>query len=159
MASVSTGLDLRHDFPILGRQIGGRPIVYLDSSNTSQKPASVIEAMSEYYREHNANIHRAVYQLAVEATDLFEGARERIAAFTGAPVPGTIFTRNATEAINLVAYAWGREQVRAGRRGAHHRARAPLQHRAVAAAVRGARRRAALPDDRRRRDAVPRSTR
>ncbi len=114
MASVSTGLDLRHDFPILRRQIAGRPIVYLDSSNTSQKPASVIESISEYYREHNANIHRAVYQLAVEATDLFEGARARIAAFTGAPVPGTIFTRNATEAINLVAYAWGREHVGPG---------------------------------------------
>ena len=111
---VSTALDLRHDFPILSRQIDGRPIVYLDSANTSQKPASVIESIDDYYRRHNANIHRAVYQLAQEATDLFEGARDRIAAFTGAPRTGTIFTRNATEAINLVAYAWGREHVGPG---------------------------------------------
>jgi len=111
---VSTALDLRRDFPILGRQIDGRPIIYLDSSNTSQKPASVIESIDDYYRRHNANIHRAVYQLAQEATDLFEGARDRIAAFTGAPRTGTIFTRNATEAINLVAYAWGREHVGPG---------------------------------------------
>ena len=114
MSIVSPALDLRHDFPILSRRIDGRPIVYLDSANTSQKPASVIESIDDYYRQHNSNIHRAVYQLAQEATDLFEGARERIAAFTGAPVPGTIFTRNATEAINLVAYAWGREHVGPG---------------------------------------------
>jgi len=105
---------VRKDFPLLTRIVHGRPIVYLDSANTSQKPASVIEAIDDYYRQHNANIHRAVYQLAQEATDLFEGARGRIAAFTGAPVPGTIFTRNATEAINLVAYAWGREHVGPG---------------------------------------------
>jgi cysteine desulfurase / selenocysteine lyase len=111
---VTPALDIRSDFPILRRRIDRRPIVYLDSASTSQKPASVIEAMDVYYREHNANIHRGVYQLAVEATDLFEGARERVAAFTGAPVKGTIFTRNATEAINLVAYAWGREQVGPG---------------------------------------------
>ncbi len=114
MSIVSPALDLRHDFPILSRRIDGRPIVYLDSANTSQKPASVIESIDDYYRQHNSNIHRAVYQLAQEATDLFEGARERIAAFTGAPVPGTIFTRNATEAINLVAYAWGRANVGPG---------------------------------------------
>jgi cysteine desulfurase/selenocysteine lyase len=114
MSLVSPALDLRADFPIFARQIDGRPIVYLDSANTSQKPASVIEAIDDYYRAHNSNIHRAVYQLAQEATEAFEGARERIAAFTGAPVPGTIFTRNATEAINLVAYAWGREHVGPG---------------------------------------------
>ena len=113
-STVGEALDLRADFPILGRRIDGRPIVYLDSANTSQKPASVIAAIDDYYRVHNANIHRAVYALAQEATDLFEGARERVAAFTGAPVRGTIFTRNATEAINLVAYAWGREHVGPG---------------------------------------------
>ncbi len=111
---VSPALDLRQDFPILDREIDGRPIVYLDSANTSQKPTSVIDAIDDYYRRHNANIHRAVYVLAQEATDLFEGARERVAAFTGAPVKGTIFTKNATEAINLVAYAWGRDHVGAG---------------------------------------------
>jgi cysteine desulfurase/selenocysteine lyase len=121
MTSVTTDnmtnaptLDVRSDFPILAREIDGRPIVYLDSANTSQKPASVIEAITDYYESHNANIHRAVYRLAAEATELFEGARERIATFAGARTRGTIFTRNATEAINLVAYAWGREHVGEG---------------------------------------------
>jgi cysteine desulfurase / selenocysteine lyase len=118
MSTVATAtaaaLDIRADFPILQRRIEDRPIVYLDSAATSQKPAAVIDAISDYYRNHNANIHRGVYRLAQEATDLFEGARERVAAFTGAPVKGTIFTRNATEAINLVAYAWGREHVGPG---------------------------------------------
>jgi cysteine desulfurase/selenocysteine lyase len=110
----TSGLDIRADFPILGRIIDGRPIVYLDSGATSQKPESVIAAMDEYYRCHNANIHRSVYTLAQEATDLFEGARERIAGFTGAETEGTIFTRNATEAINLVAYAWARANLGPG---------------------------------------------
>jgi cysteine desulfurase / selenocysteine lyase len=101
---------LSHEFPVLDRE----GLVYLDSSNTSQKPRVVIEAIEGYYARHNANIHRAVYPLAVEATDLFEGARERTAAWLGSTVPETIFTKNATEAINLVAYAWGRRNVRAG---------------------------------------------
>ncbi len=113
-AATSNELDLRADFPILSREIDGRPIVYLDSASSSQKPASVIDAMDEHYRLHNANIHRGVYTLAQEATDAFEGARERVAAFCGWPTESTIFTKNATEAINLVAYAWGREHVRAG---------------------------------------------
>jgi len=107
-------IDLRGDFPILAREIGGRPLVYLDSASTSQKPESVLAAMDSYYRESNANIHRGIYQLAQEATELFEGARERIAAFCGAPARGTIFTRNVTEAINLVAYAWGRQELHPG---------------------------------------------
>jgi cysteine desulfurase/selenocysteine lyase len=107
-------LDIRADFPIFSREIDGRPLVYLDSAATSQKPAAVIDAMDDYYRRHNANIHRGVYTLAQEATDLFEGARERVAAFTGAETATTIFTRNATEAINLVAYAWGRRNVGPG---------------------------------------------
>jgi cysteine desulfurase / selenocysteine lyase len=114
MALTGTDLDLRGDFPILARQIDGRPIVYLDSAATSQKPETVIEAMSDYYRAHNANVHRGVYTLAQEATELFEGARERIAAFVGGEAQTTIFTRNGTEAINLVAYAWGREHVGPG---------------------------------------------
>ncbi len=111
---TTSALDIRADFPILGRIIDGRPIVYLDSGATSQKPESVIAAMDDYYRCHNANIHRSVYTLAQEATDLFEGARERIAAFTGAETTGTIFTRNATEAINLVAYSWARANLGPG---------------------------------------------
>jgi cysteine desulfurase/selenocysteine lyase len=86
----------------------GRRLVYLDSSSTSQKPEAVLAALDDYYRNHNANIHRGVYPLAQEADALFEGARERIAGFTGAPARSTIFTRNVTEAINLVAYSWAR---------------------------------------------------
>jgi cysteine desulfurase/selenocysteine lyase len=114
LPDTSTGLDIRSDFPILEREIDGRPIVYLDSAATSQKPAAVLEAMDDYYRRSNANVHRGVYTLAEEATELFEGARARIAAFCHAPVPTTIFTTNATEAINLVAYAWGREHLGPG---------------------------------------------
>ncbi len=113
-AATTPALDVRADFPILSREIGGRPLVYLDSAATSQKPAAVIDAMDAYYREHNANVHRGVYTLAQEATDDFEGARARIAAFTGADAATTIFTKNATEAINLVAYAWGRDNVGPG---------------------------------------------
>jgi cysteine desulfurase / selenocysteine lyase len=107
-------VDARADFPILGREFNGKRLVYLDSAATSQKPRQVIEAIESYYRNSNANIHRGVYELAVEATDLFEHARERVAEFMGWDVQTTIFTRNATEAINLVAYAWGREHVGEG---------------------------------------------
>jgi cysteine desulfurase/selenocysteine lyase len=112
--TTDTTLDIRGDFPILARQIDGRPIVYLDSGATSQKPEAVLKALDDYYRYHNANIHRSVYLLAQEATELFEGARERIAAFCGGETRTTIFTRNATEAINLVAYAWGRHELAPG---------------------------------------------
>ena len=107
-------VDVRADFPVLEREFGGKPLVYLDSAATSQKPRAVIDAIDSYYRESNANIHRGVYALAREATDLFEGARERIAAFAGWEQATTIFTKNATEAINLVAYSWGREHVSEG---------------------------------------------
>jgi cysteine desulfurase/selenocysteine lyase len=113
-ASTAPTLDIRADFPIFRREFGGRPLIYLDSAATSQKPAAVIEAMDRYYRESNANIHRGVYTLAQEATTLFESARERVAAFAGGETATTIFTRNATEAINLVAYAWGRGNVGPG---------------------------------------------
>ena len=113
-AAAPSILDVRADFPIFGRRIDGRPLVYLDSAATSQKPESVIAAIDDYYRRHNANIHRGVYTLAQEATELFEAARDRVAAFTGGETATTIFTRNATEAINLVAYAWGREHVGPG---------------------------------------------
>jgi cysteine desulfurase/selenocysteine lyase len=106
--------EVRADFPILRRERDGVPIAYLDSAATSQKPEAVIAAIESYYRQSNANVHRGVYALAQEATDLFEGARERIAAFVGGETATTIFTRNATEAINLVAYAWGGANVGPG---------------------------------------------
>jgi cysteine desulfurase/selenocysteine lyase len=113
-ATSDTGLDVRADFPILGRALDGGRLVYLDSSSTSQKPTAVLEALDDYYRNHNANIHRGVYKLAQEADALFEGARERIAAFLRWPVASTIFTANVTAAINLVAYSWARANLRPG---------------------------------------------
>jgi cysteine desulfurase/selenocysteine lyase len=110
----AVALDLRADFPILGREINGGRLVYLDSSSTSQKPSCVLDALDDYYRNHNANIHRGVYVLAQEADALFEGARTRIAAFLRWPAANTIFTRNVTEAINLVAYSWARTNLRPG---------------------------------------------
>jgi cysteine desulfurase / selenocysteine lyase len=107
---------IRADFPILQRQVRpGVPLVYLDSTATSQKPLQVIQAMDDYYRRNNANIHRGIHTLAEEATAAYEGARERIAEFINAPSSSQIiFTRNATEAINLVALSWGRANLRAG---------------------------------------------
>jgi cysteine desulfurase/selenocysteine lyase len=109
----SAGLDVarvRQDFPILSRTIGGKPLVYLDSTNTSQRPRQVIDAERRFYEQHNANAHRAIYFLGEEATDLYEGARATTARFLGAPEPETIvFTRGTTESINLVAHAWGRK--------------------------------------------------
>jgi cysteine desulfurase/selenocysteine lyase len=121
--SSAATLDVRGDFPILARTFGGRPLVYLDSAATSQKPAQVVQAMSEHLLMHNSNVHRGVYELAQEADQAYEGARSRIARFTGAHAGGgavaaedltTIFAKNVTEAINLVAYAWGRHNVGAG---------------------------------------------
>ncbi|MCS7247130.1 MAG: cysteine desulfurase [Anaerolineales bacterium] len=107
---------IREDFPVLGRQVRpGVPLVYLDSTATSQKPASVIEAMNAYYRQHNANIHRGIHVLAEEATAMYEEAREKVKNFIGAASSRQIiFTRNTTEAINLVAYSWGLSQLRRG---------------------------------------------
>ena len=98
------------EFPVLERE----GIAYLDSAATSQTPRAVIEAMDRYYLEARATVHRSTYALAAEATEMFEGARTRIAAFTGSTAGETIFTRNATEAINLVAWSWGRGNVGAG---------------------------------------------
>jgi cysteine desulfurase/selenocysteine lyase len=108
--------NLRDDFPILQRQVKpGVPLVYLDSTATSQKPEKVIQAMDAYYRESNANIHRGIHTLAEEATGLYEAAREKVAAFIGAPsARQIIYTRNATESINLVAKSWGRANLEAG---------------------------------------------
>jgi cysteine desulfurase / selenocysteine lyase len=103
---------LSHEFPVLDRE----GLVYLDSSATSQTPRVVIDAMTDYYEAHRASVHRGIYPLAVEATDLFEGARERVAGCLNWPAPDTILTRNATEALNLVAYSWGSANVGPGDR-------------------------------------------
>jgi cysteine desulfurase/selenocysteine lyase len=107
---------IRKDFPILNRTVrDGRPLVYLDSTATSQKPRAVIDALTGYYSGYNANIHRGIHALAEEATDAYEAARAKTAAFIGASGPESIlFTRNTTEAINLVAYAWGRAHCQEG---------------------------------------------
>lgn len=99
---------IREDFPILSRTVrDGRPLVYLDSGATSQKPRQVLDAEREFYERHNAAVHRGAHQLAEEATDAYESARETIAGFIGARAGEVVFTKNATEAINLVAYAMG----------------------------------------------------
>jgi cysteine desulfurase/selenocysteine lyase len=98
---------IRADFPILDRQINGKPLIYLDSGNTSQKPRQVIDAMREHYERHNANVARSVHTLGTEATEAYERARAKIAAFVGAADAGEIvFAKNSTEAINLVAHAF-----------------------------------------------------
>ncbi len=108
---------VRADFPILSRTFHGRPLVYLDSAATSQKPKSVVEAEDGYYRLHNANVHRGVYALSIEATDAYEAARERVARFLGARDPtGVVFVRGTTEAINLVATSLGRSRLQRGDR-------------------------------------------
>lgn len=106
----------RADFPILQREMRpGVPLIYLDSTATAQKPASVIEAMNHYYRHSNANVHRGLHVLAEEATETYEGAREKVRALLNATsTREVIFTRNATEAVNLVAHSWGRKNVRPG---------------------------------------------
>src|SRR3954452_793400 len=107
--TTTTSLDVRADFPILAGDIA-----YLDSAATSQKPEAVIQSIDDYYRTSNANIHRSVYELAVKATEGFEGAREKVAEFAGGETPTTILTGNASGAINLVAYAWGRHNLGPG---------------------------------------------
>src|SRR4028119_366113 len=109
---------LRQDLPILGRSLaGGHPLVYLDSANTSQKPQVVIDAMVDHLERHNANVSRAVHQLGAEATDAYERARDKVAAFLSAPSRDeVVFTRNATEALNLVAstMAWAKGDLKVG---------------------------------------------
>lgn len=116
--TTSSVLDverIRGDFPLLQRVVNGYPLVYLDNAATSQKPTAVIGAIDEYYQMHNANVHRGVYTLSEEATEAYEGARRKVARFINArSYREVIFTRNATEAINLVAYAWGGANVGKG---------------------------------------------
>ncbi|HVA66919.1 MAG TPA: cysteine desulfurase [Elusimicrobiota bacterium] len=106
---------IREDFPILGRTVHGKPLVYLDNAATTQKPRPVIAALTDFYEKHNANVHRGVHTLSDEATALMDAARQKTAQFVGAPKPETVvFTRNATEAINLVSHSWGRKFISAG---------------------------------------------
>ncbi|MDW8325371.1 MAG: cysteine desulfurase [Anaerolineales bacterium] len=135
--------DCRADFPILNREVRpGVPLVYLDSTATSQKPRAVIEAMDAYYRRSNANVHRGIHTLAEEATALYEEARDRVQRFINAASRREIiFTRNATEAINLVAQSWGRANIHKGdvivlTEMEHHSNLVPWQ---ILAAERGAR--------------------
>src|SRR5215213_477628 len=106
---------VRADFPILSEIVHGKPLVYLDSANTSQKPLSVIKAMDDYYRHANANIHRATHLLSERATGLYEGARKKAAAFLNAADPHTIvLTKGTTDGINLVAQSYGRTYLTSG---------------------------------------------
>jgi len=99
---------IREDFPILKRKINGQPLIYFDNAATSQKPKQVIEAIKNYYEQHNANVHRAVHTLSQEASELFENAHEEVASFINAKgMEEIVFVKGTTEAINLVAYAWG----------------------------------------------------
>jgi cysteine desulfurase / selenocysteine lyase len=110
-----TAADIRRDFPILSRQVHGKPLVYLDSTSSSQKPYKVIEAMSAYYETTHANVHRGVYEISEEATAQMERARVKVARFIKArQSKQVIFTRNTTESINLVAYSWGNSNISTG---------------------------------------------
>lgn len=106
---------LRQDFPILAREVNGKPLVYLDNAATTQKPRAVIDAIARYYETINANVHRSIHTLGEAATAAYEEARAKVASFIGAPDPATcVFVRNASEALNVVAYAWGLDHLRPG---------------------------------------------
>lgn len=108
--------SLREDFPILRRLENGKPLIYLDSAATSQKPVQVIEAEAQFYREHNANVRRGVYLLSYEATELYESARRKVAAFIGARPEEVVFTRGTTESLNLAAWGIGETRISPGDR-------------------------------------------
>jgi cysteine desulfurase/selenocysteine lyase len=106
---------IRQDFPILAERPHGKPLIFLDSAASSQKPIQVIDAMDDYYRRYHANIHRGIYHISELATEAYEEARTKTARFIGSPCAAEcIFVRNATEGLNLVAYAWGRHHVKRG---------------------------------------------
>ncbi|WP_189454869.1 cysteine desulfurase [Cognatilysobacter bugurensis] len=105
---------VRTDFPLLTREVNGKPLIYLDSANTGQKPASVIEAVDDFYRRHNANVSRAVHVLGTEATDAYEGARRKLAAFLNVRADELVLCSGTTFALNLVAYSWALPQLKAG---------------------------------------------
>ncbi|HRC63383.1 MAG TPA: aminotransferase class V-fold PLP-dependent enzyme, partial [Dehalococcoidia bacterium] len=107
--------SIRRDFPVLRREVNGRPLVYLDNAATSQKPVQVIAEITRYYRDFNANIHRGVHTLSQEATDAYEATREKVRAFiNGYHTAEIVFTRNTTESINLVAHSYGRTFLQPG---------------------------------------------
>src|SRR5262245_33483658 len=116
--TIQQGLDVyevRRHFPILERQVKGRPLIYFDNAATSQKPQAVIDALVNYYTTYNANIHRGIHTLAEEATAAFEATRDAVQQFIHASSrEEIIFTRGTTEGINLVAYTWGRQHIKAG---------------------------------------------
>jgi cysteine desulfurase/selenocysteine lyase len=118
MASRVESLDvvtIKKDFPLLERSVHGKPIVYVDSAATSQKPRVVLDAMTRYYETINANVHRGVYHIAEQATNEMEAARDKVRSFIGArSIREIVFTKNATESLNLVAHSWGRANLRAG---------------------------------------------
>ena len=106
---------IREDFPILSREVYGKPLVYLDNAATTQKPRQVIQALVDYYERYNSNVHRGVHALSQEATDRYEEARAKVARFIGAESASEIvWTRNASESLNLVAYTWGQQNIREG---------------------------------------------
>ncbi|XP_074320350.1 cysteine desulfurase 1, chloroplastic-like [Silene latifolia] len=131
--SISLGHLTRPDFPILHQEVNGRKLVYLDNAATSQKPSTVLKALLNYYEEYNSNVHRGIHFLSAKATDRFELARKKVAAFINAKEASEIiFTRNATEAINLVAHSWGLSNLKAGDEiiltvAEHHSAIVPWQ--------------------------------
>ena len=104
--------EVRKDFPILDQEVNGYPLAYLDNAATSQKPRHVINELKRFFEEDNANVHRSVHTLGERSTVLYEGARAKVAEFIGAPSPrGIVFTKSATEGLNLLAYAWARTRV------------------------------------------------
>ena len=116
-APVANAIDwnaVRADFPLLAREVNGKPLVYLDSANTSQKPAAVIETVDDFFRRHNANVSRAVHTLGSEATEAYEGARRKLAAFLGVRSDELVLCSGTTFAINLVAYSWALPRLKPG---------------------------------------------
>ena len=110
--SIVNSYELRNDFPIFKKKINGKDLVYLDNASTTQKPYSVINSITDFYSNYNSNIHRAVYQLAEEATDLYEQSRKKIANFINVRPEEIVFTRNTTESINLIAHSWARSNLK-----------------------------------------------
>ena len=110
--SVVNSYELRNDFPIFKKKINGKELVYLDNASTTQKPYSVINSITDFYSNYNSNIHRAVYQLAEEATTLYEQSRDKIANFINVRPEEIVFTRNTTESINLIAHSWARTNLK-----------------------------------------------
>ncbi|HIK02296.1 TPA: aminotransferase class V-fold PLP-dependent enzyme, partial [archaeon] len=113
-AEVLDAAKIRQDFPILNQNVNGKPLVFLDSAATSQKPLQVIQTLNDYYTKYNSNVHRAAHTLAAKSTEAYENSRNKIANFINAKPQEIIFVKNASEAINLVFYSWALENLKAG---------------------------------------------